>query len=600
MQIPDPNRIHRFWPKKFQMKRLSKIVTERLNQDCIQGAVSGELANEVSKRLKSEEMRDALVRLLKHYQHKADIPVDDEETIKNKLQTIIDIKVCEDKNLSTVLVYEGKVVPNSECKKSAYFVESELSQQNKSTKDYILYINQEINVEGYELTKTLIALLNRVLGGVDIMLFNAIWSMNLSKISEFLNDKNIIHSDYAEIASSIFPELGTEIPKDLHFLLNNGFGEFYEGEYVGFEVYDPDLEETKSDYVEYSPMYVYAKIVKKVKVETDEEFATFSINIGEDDLKEVYFFKIYKFHRTRKSTSRTLELSDKMNEDDLDGSSQDIETILLGIRKTLIKAWKLPEKERKAVLKRLILLWHPDKNLHNQKMATEITQKIFMYVKRLNNGLSLDELDETDYGHTSSSSRNYNSDDDSYRSFYKNMYSRGRSYAKNFKHYWSDESCGHHHSWTRTEPRPMPDHAVRWLRQAVSDLKAAELFQQNIGDDFHNWVCYKCQQAAEKALKAVWYTIDGNNVTHAHNLYLVARELPYDNLKTLALELQNMIGDHTRMRYPDTLSYPQIPNDVYNKNHSQKGCEIARKIVNGASEIINSNDSRGAKKQRIA
>ncbi|KAK6178774.1 hypothetical protein SNE40_011284 [Patella caerulea] len=597
MEVPDANSIHRFWPQEYQMKRLSKIVTERLNQDCIQGAVYGELANEVSKRLKHDEMLNALVRLLKHDQHKADKPFDDEETMKNKLQTIVDIKVYEVKNLSMELVYEGKAVPNSGREKIAHFVES--SQQNNSTKDYILYFNEGILVEDYELRKTLFALLKRILNitSQDSMVINELWSMNPSEISKFLDNKNIIDCNYAALESSIFPELGTEIPKDLHFLLNNGFGEFYEGEYVGFEVFDPDLEETKSEDVEYSPMYVYAKIIKKVKAETDEEFAIFSINVGLADFKDVYCFKIYKFHRTRKSKSKTLELSETMNEDNLDGSSQDITIILQEIRKTLMKAWKLPEKERKAILKRLILLWHPDKNLHNPKMATEITQKIFMYVNRLKNGLSLDELDETD-GQTSSSSRNYYSDNDSYRYFYKNMNSRGRSYARNFQDYWSDENYNFHHSWTQPEPRPMPDHAVRWLRQAVSDLKAAEHFQQNIGEDFHNWVCYKCQQAGEKALKAVWYTIDGNKVTHAHNVYQVACGLPYDNLKTLALELQNMIGDHTRMRYPDTLSYPQIPNDVYNKDHSQRGCEIARKIVNGASEIINSNEMRNAKKKR--
>ncbi|KAK6188437.1 hypothetical protein SNE40_004610 [Patella caerulea] len=596
MEVPDPNSLHRFWPKEYQMKRLSEIVKERLNQDCIQGAVYGELANEVCKKLKHDAMLEALLRLLKHDQHKAEMQFDDDETMKKKLQTIIDIKVFEVKNLSMELVYQENVVPNSECKKSAYFLKS--SQQNKSTKDYILYVNQGISVEDYGLKKTLFALLKQILnisiqeGG---MLFSALWSMNHSEIPEFLNSRNIIHSNYDAVAPSIFPDLGTEIPKDLHFLLNNAFSEFYDGEYVGFEVFDPDLEETKCEDVEYSPMYVYAKIVKKVKAETDEEFATFSINVGEDHVIEVYFFKIYKFHRTQKSKSRALELSEKMNEDNSAESSQDITSILQGICKTLMKAWKLPEKERKTILKRLILLWHPDKNLHNQKMATEITQKIFMYVNRLKNDLSLDELDETD-GQTSSS--NYYSGDDSYGYFYKNMHSRGRSYARNFQDYCSDDSYYHHHSWIRTEPRPMPDQAVRWLRQAVSDLKAAELFQQTIGDNFHNWVCYKCQQAAEKALKAVWYTIDGNKVTRDHNVYQVAYDLPYDNLKTLALELQNMIGNHTRMRYPDTLSYPQIPNDVYNKDHSQRGCEIAEKIVNGASEIINSNYSKDAKKKR--
>ena len=43
--------------------------------------------------------------------------------------------------------------------------------------------------------------------------------------------------------------------------------------------------------------------------------------------------------------------------------------------------------------------------------------------------------------------------------------------------------------------------ARRWLEQAAADLKAA-------GDSWragnHEWACFQCQQAGEKALKALW------------------------------------------------------------------------------------------------
>ncbi|ESO81888.1 hypothetical protein LOTGIDRAFT_60223, partial [Lottia gigantea] len=69
-------------------------------------------------------------------------------------------------------------------------------------------------------------------------------------------------------------------------------------------------------------------------------------------------------------------------------------SILKEIRQLLNKAWKLPEADRKRVIKRLLLKWHPDKNPNNVKLATEITQKIFNYVDHLKKGGSLDADDD--------------------------------------------------------------------------------------------------------------------------------------------------------------------------------------------------------------
>ncbi|ESO88086.1 hypothetical protein LOTGIDRAFT_60218, partial [Lottia gigantea] len=69
-------------------------------------------------------------------------------------------------------------------------------------------------------------------------------------------------------------------------------------------------------------------------------------------------------------------------------------SILKEIRQLLNKAWKLPEADRKRVIKRLILKWHPDKNLNIVKLATEITQTILNYIRYLEKGGSLDEDDD--------------------------------------------------------------------------------------------------------------------------------------------------------------------------------------------------------------
>jgi len=50
-------------------------------------------------------------------------------------------------------------------------------------------------------------------------------------------------------------------------------------------------------------------------------------------------------------------------------------------------------------------------------------------------------------------------------------------------------------------------------------------------------------------------------------------------LLELARQLENLVVDSTRMRYPDRVCYPQIPNEVYSSETAATAYELARKIV---------------------
>ena len=39
------------------------------------------------------------------------------------------------------------------------------------------------------------------------------------------------------------------------------------------------------------------------------------------------------------------------------------------------------------------------------------------------------------------------------------------------------------------------------------------------------------------------------------------------------------MGDSTRMRYPDRLDYPKIPNDVYTEEDAHQALEAATEIL---------------------
>lgn len=56
-------------------------------------------------------------------------------------------------------------------------------------------------------------------------------------------------------------------------------------------------------------------------------------------------------------------------------------------------------------------------------------------------------------------------------------------------------------------------------------------------------------------------------------------DLDDPELSQLARELEDVVGDSTRMRYPDRMSYPKIPNDVYSRDMAAEALEIAEKVV---------------------
>lgn len=64
-----------------------------------------------------------------------------------------------------------------------------------------------------------------------------------------------------------------------------------------------------------------------------------------------------------------------------------------------------------------------------------------------------------------------------------------------------------------------------------------------------------------------------------HNLVRNCHNLGDPQLTELADQLESLVGNSTRMRYPDRMAYPKIPKDVYNEEKATKAYEIANKIV---------------------
>lgn len=106
-----------------------------------------------------------------------------------------------------------------------------------------------------------------------------------------------------------------------------------------------------------------------------------------------------------------------------------------------------------------------------------------------------------------------------------------------------------------------------WIAKARSDLKAA---QYNFDGDHFDVAVFLCQQAAEKALKAV-YIKQTRQLKKVHDLVLLAREV---NLSQNLLEYcKEITTAYVYTRYP---GFDEMSNID----------EIAEKFLKYASEVI--------------
>ncbi len=57
------------------------------------------------------------------------------------------------------------------------------------------------------------------------------------------------------------------------------------------------------------------------------------------------------------------------------------------ISDTLEEGWQLDEPQRKKIIKRLLLKWHPDKNIGNEEFCTKVVHFIQSEIERLEQGI---------------------------------------------------------------------------------------------------------------------------------------------------------------------------------------------------------------------
>ena len=119
--------------------------------------------------------------------------------------------------------------------------------------------------------------------------------------------------------------------------------------------------------------------------------------------------------------------------------------------------------------------------------------------------------------------------------------------------------------------------AWRWWDTASDDLRVAETLSR---EKMYAHACFSCQQSGEKALKALWYSVDGD--PWGHSIQKLIKEFPEQRLlgkKThWLLSSKTLDKLYIPTRYPNGL--PDLtPSQTYTKEDARAAIKRARFIL---------------------
>jgi HEPN domain-containing protein len=121
----------------------------------------------------------------------------------------------------------------------------------------------------------------------------------------------------------------------------------------------------------------------------------------------------------------------------------------------------------------------------------------------------------------------------------------------------------------------MPSRAEDWLRQALRDLDHA---RNTIGDGVYEWAAFAAQQAAEKAVKALFQSLGAD--ARGHSVSQLLSTLPQTVAPSADVieDAKDLDRHDIGPRYPN--SYPEgAPGDFYTAAEARRAIAAAERIV---------------------
>ena len=121
----------------------------------------------------------------------------------------------------------------------------------------------------------------------------------------------------------------------------------------------------------------------------------------------------------------------------------------------------------------------------------------------------------------------------------------------------------------------MVERSADWMKQAERDLENAKY---ELKGGFYEWSCFLCQQAAEKAVKAIYQKLGAE--AFGHSVAGLLKKLPekYKPSAELIERAKELDKAYIPTRYPNV--HPEgAPFELYTENE-------ARRLINYAEEIL--------------
>lgn len=122
----------------------------------------------------------------------------------------------------------------------------------------------------------------------------------------------------------------------------------------------------------------------------------------------------------------------------------------------------------------------------------------------------------------------------------------------------------------------MPKRFKDWLSQAEGDIEHAK---KSLEMNDYNWSCFASQQAAEKALKAIYDFLGGEG--WGHMIVKLLKELPPDKVvvkKDLLEKAVYLDKLYIPTRYPNGFD-SGAPQDYYTAKEAKEAIKYARNIL---------------------
>ncbi len=121
-----------------------------------------------------------------------------------------------------------------------------------------------------------------------------------------------------------------------------------------------------------------------------------------------------------------------------------------------------------------------------------------------------------------------------------------------------------------------------WLAQALRDLRHAET---SLGAGDYEWACFAAQQAAEKAVKALYEYLGGEG--WGHTVSKLLKELPdeFRPSRELIKDAADLDKLYIPTRYPNGFE-EGYPGEFFHEENAKEAINKAKRIIEYVEEKI--------------